>query len=178
MVDQTELEPPTFQRAGRVQVHTPDGTKVAGYHGTIPERESNGFLSDRNSHKHRIRALDSYAFSITLVDTLKALDPGFVLVRETDTGDVYEWKAEALFYADEVPDQFLEHADDPQLHLPRESARAIWRSGGAGLVEKPEPPESDPEFTKASDLSDDDPDPDDLTEEERLELAFERGEGG
>lgn len=177
MVDPTTLDPPTFERSGRIQIHTPDGTKVAGYHGTIPEREGNGVLSDRNSHKHRLRALDAYAFSLTAIEVMESIDADYVLVRETDSGDVYEWKFEAIRYADEVPDKFLDHPDDPQKYVPRESARAVWRERGSRLVSDPEPPDSDPGFVQASELPDDsDPDPEELTEEEKLELAFQNGE--
>lgn len=133
MVDQTALDPPTFERGGRLIIPVPDGTRIAGWLGTIPERESNGLLSDRDSHNRRIRALDAYAFSLTAIRVLRDCDTGFVLVRETDTGDVYEWKFDALAFADEVPEQFLEFPDDPQKFLPRESARAVWRDHGGAL---------------------------------------------
>lgn len=152
MVDPTELEPPTFERAGRVHVHTPDGTKTAGYHGTIPERNSNGILCDRDSHKHRLRALDAYAFSISAISTMEDMGAGFVLVRETDTGDVYEWKFEAVRYADEVPDKFLDHPDDPQKYVPRDSARAVWYDHGGSVIIESDGEAHAAEFTRASDM--------------------------
>jgi len=155
MVDQTNLEQPTFERGGRCIIHVPDDSKVIGWFGTIPERESNGLLTDRYPDRHRLKALDAYAFSTVAIDVMKAVDCGFILVREKGNGDVYEWKFDALRYADLVPEIYLEYLDDPQRYLPRESARAIWRCLGDDL-----------EPDRYADLSD----------EERLEVAFQRGE--
>lgn len=153
MVDQTQLEPPTIDKSGRVVVHTPDGTKVAGFLGTVPERSGNGVITERDSHQHRIRALDAYAFSLTAIETMKAADVDFVLVHETDTGDTYEWKFEAVAFADEVPDQFLEHAEDPQKYVPRESARAIWRDHNPYRHDEPEQPDDADGFRRASEVN-------------------------
>lgn len=131
-VDQTSLEQPTFERGGRCIIHVPD-VRVAGWFGTVPERESNALLTDRHPDRHRLRALDAYAFSTVAIDVMKAVDCGYVLVREQGVGDVYEWKFDALRYADLVPEEFLEHPDDPQRFLPRESARAVWRRVGDAL---------------------------------------------
>lgn len=204
MVDQTTLDAPTIGKSGRVIVHVPDGTNTVGWLGTIPERDGNGLITERDSHKHRIRALDAYAFSISAIDTMRAVDLDYVLVAETDTGDVYEWKFDAIRYGDDVPDTFLEHPEDPQRFVPRDSARAIWRDHLDSVYR--DEPESDVTlegehnsqgFEKASELDTGDgvdeelpdvPDGVDMTpeefaslsDEERLEIAYERGtaEGG
>lgn len=183
MVDQTELDPPTFVFAGRMQIHTSTGVRIAGFYGRCPERGAKAAMSKRNSHQHRLRALDAYAFSLTVIGVMEKLDTEYLFVYETNTGDVYEWKYTALRYADEVPDKFLDSAGDPQKYIPRQSARAVWHGHGDRFVSHPDPPESDPEFTKASEV-DDTPETDagdspveELSPEERLELAYKRGEG-
>jgi len=173
VVNQTSIEQPTFERSGRCVIHVPDGTRVAGWFGTIPERNSNGFLTDRHPDRHRIRALDAYAFSTGAIDVMKAVDCGYVLVREKGKGDVYEWTFDALRYADLVPESYLQHPDDPQRYLPRESARAIWRNLRNRLERPDAQAAAIPSGGSGSEQV-----PEGLSNEERLELAYQRGEGG
>lgn len=183
-LNQLEAEPPTIRKEGRVVVHTPGGTRVAGWLGTIPERGDSGFVAERDSHLHRIRALDAYAISLTALRILEQAECGYVLVHETDTDAVYEWKATAFIQGNEVADRYLQHSNDPQRFCKRDSARAIWRDHGSELYRStPSPDVNEEVFAPASDLDTDANSRDDdansrelheLSDEERLELAFER----
>ena len=154
MADQTKMDAPTFESSGQVLAHTPSVARVAGHVGIIPERSAPGFLSDRNSYEHRIRGLDSYAFSLTCLYTLDRFGVGTILIRETDTNDVYEWGWDAVRTAEMVPDKYLADSTDPQKYLTRGSALAVWRDHGVGLnPEHPSEPDGAEGFKRASEWS-------------------------
>lgn len=149
-------DPPTISTTGRVLAPTPDEAKAAGKWGHVPERDCLGFVTQRDSHAHRIRKFDAYALSVSVLNTLTDLGVERVFIHETDTGDVYEFLLDDFTeWGKPVPDDVLEHPSDPQRYHSRDDPAALW-SGHASAFYVSEKPPDDAGFTPASELGGDD----------------------
>lgn len=119
-------DPPLIRKEGRVLTTDSKRTRTAGWHGPT-NRGAVGYVTSRDSHEHRIRALDAYAISTSVLRKLELIDAEVLLVVEEDTDAVFEYRLEDFTeYADLVPERFLYDASDPQRYVPRTNAYAEW----------------------------------------------------
>lgn len=125
-------DPPRIRKRERVLTKHGERTLMAGWHGETNRGEM-GFVSVRNSHTHRIRALNAYAISVDVLDKLDARDVSVVLIVEEDTGDVWEYDIGA--FDTHVPETFLNRRDDPQRYATatRDAARGKWENHRTGV---------------------------------------------
>jgi hypothetical protein len=122
-------EPPRIQKREEIPLSVGDKRVTAGWVGPVPEREATGFVSERDPHEHRLRALDAYGISEAVLRRLRAKDVTVVLIRESGTGTVLEFDFDQYWEAENVPDQYLMRADDPQRYVPRTEQKHIWSNG-------------------------------------------------
>lgn len=125
----TTTDPPQLQKRHRVQSLTGGGH--AGHIARAAARPNPVFVAARDSHDHRLRYLHeeqggAYAISDDVLRRLADAGVQRIFIRETDTGDVYEWPAGAFYTGEHVPDAFLETTSDPQRYATRDSAEHVW----------------------------------------------------
>lgn len=119
-------EPPRIKKRNKVSVTVGERRKTAGWTGPT-NRGEYGFVSVRNSHEHRIRALDAYAISMTVLHKLVDKHVKVVLVVESDTGDVYEYRLKQFAGEEQtVPEEFQMTEDDPQRYVERRNRHRFW----------------------------------------------------
>lgn len=119
-------DPPVIKKKGRVLVDAGNRTRTAGWHGPT-NRGGVGFVTARDSHEHRLRALDAYAISKSVLRKLALLEAVVILVVETDTDAVFEFTFEDYVeYGEVVPEKFNANPRDPQRYVPRTKAYAEW----------------------------------------------------
>lgn len=149
----TDKQPPTISTRGNVHAPTAKGTRIAGKWGVVPERGCLGYVTKRDSHAHRIRSLDAYAISTSVLRNLERLKVGRVFIHETDTGDVYEYLLEDFTeYGRIVPGHILEDDTDPQRFHSRDDPAALWPKHAGLFYNHRDTDAVDAEFTTAADL--------------------------
>ena len=132
--DGGDPEPPHVAVQGAVKAPHGDATRVVGMWGHCEERGALAYVSERDSERHRLRALDAYAISTYTLELLTALRAEYVFIAETDTGDVYEYElADFTEYGDLVPERFLEDTNDPQRYATRAGAWRKWSNHAGDL---------------------------------------------
>lgn len=132
--------------APRIQKRTPiyaglneDGTRrTVGHVGLCPDRGDDDvvasvFVTKRDSHDHRIRALDAYAISEDALPRLTDRDIKRLFVHETDTGHVYEYRMRQFTEGPNVPNHYLATRGDPQRFVTRDDAAYTWADHGGRL---------------------------------------------
>lgn len=119
---------PTIHTDEAIRMRIPGkGVTHVGWRGPVPSRNAYGFMQERHSEKHRIRALDAYALSNRVLTRIRSFGCRRVLVAETDTGTVYEFHERQ--FTDPVPKQYNPQAeDDPQCYVRRTEAWNAWQS--------------------------------------------------
>jgi hypothetical protein len=122
----TPPDEPHIQKRQKVPHTVGEKRIIAGWVGPCPERDCRAYVSERDSHKHRIRALDAYGISTAVLRRLREWGVGRVFVLE-DSRRVYEFTMAAWTDAPAVPDEYLLRADDPQRYIERSAAGYTWQ---------------------------------------------------
>lgn len=122
-------EPPTIQKRKKVPVSMGEKRAIAGWVGPVPERDGVGFVTKRDPREHRIRALDAYGISETVLRRLAAKDVEAILVHEAGTDSVLEYTLRQYENAENVPETYLMRSDDPQKYVKRADAQDYWDNG-------------------------------------------------
>lgn len=123
--DETGTRRPFLHSDASVRVRLPDkGEILAGYRGPVPARQAYGFVQFCTRDSHRIRALDAYALSETLLTRIRKLGCKVVLFAETDTGTVYEFHERQ--FTEAVPRQYNPVVDDPQRYVALDTCWASY----------------------------------------------------
>ena len=122
-------EPPRIQKRKKVPHTVGDKRIIAGWIGPVPERDCLGYVTERDEHEHRIRALDAYGISEAVLRRLEAADVQVILVHESDSDTVLEYTMTQYQNAPSVPDTYLMRADDPQKYVCRADADENWQNG-------------------------------------------------
>jgi len=122
-------EPPHIQKKRKVPHTVGEKRIIAGWVGPCPERGCRAYVSERDSDKHRIHALDAYGISEGVLRRLGGWGVGRVFIVE-DSSTVYEFTMRAWKDAPEVPDKYLMREDDPQRYIKRVDCSDCWSNGG------------------------------------------------
>lgn len=134
---QTETPEPNIQKRNRIQVAVGDRRITAGWVGPSPARESVAFVSVRDPHEHRIRALDAYGISHSVLRRLPDEVTHIYIHEQDDRSNkserVLEYRVRQYENAEDVPDQYLMRADDPQKYVPRQDSKRWWEMDGDAL---------------------------------------------
>lgn len=125
-----EPDPPHIKKRQSVPLSVGEKRVTAGWIGPVPEREALGYVSKRDEHEHRIRALDAYGISETVLRRLAAQDVQVVLIHEAQSDRVLEYTLGQFADGTPVPDDYLLRSDDPQRYVEREECQDWWRHGG------------------------------------------------
>lgn len=113
---------PRIRKHRRVLHRTGRRTRTVGWHGPTT-RGVRGFVTARDSHEHRIRALNAYAISQKVLDKLRDRNVELILVAETDTGKVLEYSP--FDFSNSVPSEYLSDKRDPQSYAETNDA-TVW----------------------------------------------------
>jgi hypothetical protein len=129
---------PTVSIYGNIKIRTPDGARVVARWGQSPELGARVALADKREH-HRIHKLGddgAFAFSTEALDLMTGIGVRRILIREPDTGDVYDYGIEDFTeWGEPVPPDVLDHEDDPQTWVDRADPLDYY-PGHAGAVER------------------------------------------
>lgn len=126
----TPPDPPHIQKRKKVQHTVGERRIVAGWIGPVPERDTLGYVTKRDEHEHRIRALDAYGISEGVLRRLRGADVSVILVHESESDGVLEFTARQYHEGPEVPEKYLMRSDDPQRYVLRTDADEDWDHGG------------------------------------------------
>lgn len=138
-----ERDPPVVRKRKALHISVGGDVKHVGHFAVLVEPEPAAttpvYVTTRDSHDHRLRYLEqdaggAYAVSRHAIGEVQRhahryADGGVrsFFVHEVDTGDVYEWRMDALTVESQaVPEQYLETTADPQVYVTRESAAYVW----------------------------------------------------
>lgn len=122
-------EPPHIQKRKKVPHSVGEKRIIAGWIGPVPEREAVGYVTKRDEHEHRIRALDAYGISEGVLRRLAGASVEVILVHESDSDRVLEFTARQYRDGEEVPEKYLMRSDDPQRYVKRADADENWTHG-------------------------------------------------
>ena len=150
--DENSTEPPRVFTRGAIKAVTPDGTKLAARWGEGKNRDGRVIVAKKDSQKHRLRALDAYAFSTDAIRTMEQFGAERVFIHETDTGDVYEFSLDDFTdWGTPVPAKFLDSPDDPQRYHERDDPLHRWPGHGE-ILYAGEACDGSAEFVRGSEL--------------------------
>lgn len=130
---------PHFQKKGRVhagskQTERGEVSRTVGWWGVCPERNCRAYLTDRDPDEHKWRALGgdagAWAISDSALRKLDRLGVKRVFVRETTTGDVYEYRLAA--FDRRVPEKM--NPPEPQSYVPAGAYWEKWTGHGDDLL--------------------------------------------
>lgn len=102
--------PPRAQKEHKVTAT--NSNQTAGWVGPSPNRDVYIFAKVCERGKHRLRELEAYALSDTVLSKVASYGAQRIFVIELDTGDVLEWPARDFDRS--VPKKYLQDDDDPQ----------------------------------------------------------------
>lgn len=106
-----KIDPPTIERRQKIRVGVGNETRITGAVGPT-NRDTIGYVTRRDSNKHRLQALDVYAISDRVLSRLESLNVETVLVAVIDTKHVREYDLDG--FDTPVPLKYLETANDKQ----------------------------------------------------------------
>lgn len=117
---------PILKKDARVWVKLPDkGDTPIGYRGPIPRRREYGFIQFCNSKEHFHRNEAGYALSERSLRKIRALGCKVVLIAETDTNMVWEFR-EDQFEEQVSKKNNPNHDEDPQRKVEIIENRGKW----------------------------------------------------